>query len=107
MSGKDAFKVGVTHTILERERMVLSATTAAELLKSRAMLPVFLANGIWGMQMNFNHRIAALMKSSFTATVELVSDILVLVQMLQNKYFNPVIKHNGSFVQTEGFCTDA
>ena len=23
-----------------------------------------------------------------------------------NKYFNPVLRHNGSFVRTEGYCTD-
>ena len=23
-----------------------------------------------------------------------------------NKYFDPIIRHNGKFVQTEGFCTD-
>lgn len=34
MSGQAPFKVGVTHTILERDRMALSATTIAEVLKS-------------------------------------------------------------------------
>jgi len=33
MSGKAPFKVGVTHTVLGRERMALSATTVAEVLR--------------------------------------------------------------------------
>ena len=34
MTGRHEFKNGVTHTILERERLTLQATTLAEVLKS-------------------------------------------------------------------------
>ena len=34
MTGRHEFKSGVTHTILERERMSLQATTIAQVLKS-------------------------------------------------------------------------
>src|SRR5258706_11102997 len=34
MTGRHEFKNGVTHTILERERMTLKATTLAQMLKS-------------------------------------------------------------------------
>jgi arylsulfatase A-like enzyme len=43
MSGKHEFKNGVTHTILERERMSLKSTTIAQVLKSAGY-----ATGIFG-----------------------------------------------------------
>ena len=107
MSGKDAFKVGVTHTILERERMALSATTVAELLKAAGY-----ATGIFGKW----HLGDA---DEFQPQNRGFDEVFIhgaggigqrypgtCADAPKNKYFNPVIKHNGSFVQTEGFCTD-
>src|SRR5258705_226064 len=43
LTGRHEFKNGVTHTILERERMTLQATTLAQVLKSAGY-----ATGIFG-----------------------------------------------------------
>ena len=110
MSGRAAFKNGVTHTILERERMALSATTIAEVLKSagyttgifgkwhlgdadayqpdsRGFDEVFI-HGAGGIGQNYPGTIADAPPNR------------------KNKYYDPVIKHNKTFVKTKGYCTD-
>jgi len=107
MSGKAPFKVGITHTILERERMALSATTMAEVLKSAGYTTGIF--GKWhlgdadeyqpqnrGFDEVFIHGGGGI-GQRYPGTC---------ADAPKNKYFDPVIKHNGRFVQTEGFCTD-
>lgn len=107
MSGRAPFKNGVTHTILERERMTLSATTIAELLKeagyttgifgkwhlgdedpyqpqNRGFDEVFI-HGAGGIGQNYPGSQGAVPGTG---------------------YFSPIIKHNGVFEQTKGYCTD-
>jgi len=107
MSGRAPFKNGVTHTILERERMALSAKTIAETLKtadyttgifgkwhlgdadayqpgSRGFDEVFI-HGAGGIGQNYP---------------------VTCADVPKNKYFDPVIRHNGTFVKTKGYCTD-
>jgi len=107
MSGQAPFKVGVTHTILERDRMALSATTIAEVLKSAGY-----TTGIFGKwhlgdedpyqpeQRGFDEVFvhgAGGIGQKFPGTQGDVAG---------NKYFDPTIKHNGTFVKTQGYCTD-
>ncbi|MEN8714340.1 MAG: arylsulfatase [Verrucomicrobiales bacterium] len=107
MSGKNPFEVGVTHTILERERMAPGVTTIAEVLQeagyttgifgkwhlgeadeyqpgSRGFDEVFI-HGAGGIGQNFAGSQGDVPK---------------------NGYFDPTIRHNGKFVKTRGFCTD-
>jgi len=107
MAGKHPFKLGITHTILERERMALDATTIAEVLQeagyttgifgkwhlgdedpyqpeNRGFDEVFI-HGAGGIGQNFEGSQGAVPGTS---------------------YFDPIIKHNGVFEQTEGYCTD-
>jgi arylsulfatase len=107
MTGRHPFKNGITHTVLERERLALEATTLPQILKRAGY-----ANGIFGkwhlgdeaehqpdkrgFDEVFIHGAGGI-GQAFPGTCADVPG---------NKYFDPVIKHNGTFVQTRGFCTD-
>lgn len=107
MSGRHEFKNGVTHTILERERMSLKTTTLAQVLKSAGYTTgVF---GKWhlgdedayqpdrrGFDEVFIHGAGGIGQSYPGSCGDAPG----------NSYFNPAIKHNGSFVKTTGYCTD-
>ncbi|MCM8532632.1 MAG: arylsulfatase [Lentisphaeraceae bacterium] len=111
-SGRHPFKNGVTHTILERERMALSSTTFPQLLQkggyatgifgkwhlgdeqeyqpeSRGFGEVFV-HGAGGVGQKF--------KSSCADYPPNWDD--------KNKYFDIVVKHNKTLKKTKGFCTD-
>jgi len=107
MSGRAPFKNGVTHTILERERMALSSTTIAEVLKTAGYTTGIF--GKWhlgdagayqpdrrGFDEVFIHGGGGI-GQSYPGTC---------ADAPNNGYFDPVIKHNNTFVQTEGYCTD-
>ena len=107
MTGRHEFKSGVSHTINERERMSLRATTIAQVLKTAGY-----ATGIFGKwhlgdadpyQPNrrgfdemFIHGCGGI-GQQYKGTCSDVPG---------NSYFNPVIRHNNTFERTEGYCTD-
>jgi arylsulfatase len=107
MTGRHEFENGVTHTILERERMTLQATTLAQSLSAAGY-----ATGIFGkwhlgdedpyqphkrgFQETFVHGAGGIGQAYDSSCADAP----------KNNYMNPVIRHNGNFVQTSGFCTD-
>jgi arylsulfatase len=107
MTGRHEFKSGVTHTILERERLSLRAVTIAQVLRSAGY-----ATGIFGKwhlgdsasyQPNrrgfdeaFIHGCGGI-GQSYPGTCG---------DAPGNSYVNPVILHNGVFEKTQGYCTD-
>ncbi len=107
MTGRHEFKSGVTHTIMERERLSLKATTIAQVLKSAGY-----TNGIFGKwhlgdaapyQPNrrgfdevFIHGCGGI-GQSYPGTCS---------DAPGNHYFDPAILHNGVFEKTQGYCTD-
>ena len=107
MTGRHEFKNGVTHTIFERERMTLSASTLPELLqKAGYTTGIF---GKWHLGDEAEYRPD---KRGF-------DEVFIhggggvgqtypgsCGDAPGNTYFNPAILHNGTFVKTEGFCTD-
>lgn len=107
MAGKHPFKLGITHTILERERMALDASTIAEVLKETGYTTGIF--GKWhlgdeapyqpenrGFDEVFIHGAGGI-GQNYKGTQGAVPG---------TGYFNPIIKHNGVFEQTEGYCTD-
>ena len=107
MSGRAPFKNGVTHTILERERMALSAKTIAETLKTAGYTTGIF--GKWhlgdddayqpdrrGFDEVFIHGAGGI-GQNYAGTQGAVPG---------TGYFNPIIKHNNTFEQTKGYCTD-
>jgi arylsulfatase A-like enzyme len=109
-SGRHEFRNGVTHTILERERMALSTTTFPQLLQEEGYeTGIF---GKWhlgdedeyqpynrGFSEVFIHGAGGIGQKFQGSCGDFPPN-------RQNKYFDNVILHNDEIVQTEGFCTD-
>lgn len=106
-TGRHEFKNGVTHTILERERLTLKATTLAQVLQTAGyQTGIF---GKWhlgdedpyqpsqrGFDEVFIHGAGGIGQTYPGSCGDAP----------KNSYFGPVIKHNGTFVKTKGYCTD-
>ena len=107
MTGRHEFRNGVTHTILERERLTLQATTVAQVLKSAGYTTGIF--GKWhlgdepdhwpdkrGFDEMFIHGAGGIGQSYPGSCGDAPG----------NTYFNPAILHNGKFEKTNGYCTD-
>lgn len=107
LTGRHEFKNGVTHTISERERLTLNAVTLPEVLQSAGY-----ATGIfgkwhlgdepdrWPSRRGFDEMFihgAGGIGQTFPGSCG---------DAPGNKYFDPAILHNGTFVKTKGYCTD-
>jgi len=107
LTGRYPFRNGVSHTILERERLTLTATTLAQLLKKAGYhTGIF---GKWhlgdedayqpqrrGFDEVFIHGAGGIGQAYNSSCADAPG----------NRYFDPIIRHNGKFKQTSGFCTD-
>ena len=107
MSGRHPMKNGITHTILERERMALSTVSLPQVLaKAGYKSGIF---GKWhlgdeeeyqpgsrGFDEVFIHGAGGIGQAYKCSCADVP----------KNKYFDPVVRHNGKFVKTKGFCTD-
>ena len=107
MTGRHEFFNGVTHTILERERLTLDAVTIAQVLQESGYhTGVF---GKWhlgdedpyqpnrrGFDESFIHGAGGIGQSFPGSCGDAPG----------NSYFNPTILHNGTFEKTQGYCTD-
>jgi arylsulfatase len=107
MTGRHPFKNGVTHTIFERERMALGISTLPEILKRGGYTSGIF--GKWhlgdepdyqpdsrGFDEVFIHGGGGIGQAHAGSCADAPG----------NKYFDPSIKHNGTFVKTLGYCTD-
>ncbi|MEM6472588.1 MAG: arylsulfatase, partial [Planctomycetota bacterium] len=107
MSGRAPFKNGITHTILERDRMALSSVTIAQVLKDAGYTTGIF--GKWhlgdedpyqpdrrGFDEVFIHGAGGIGQNFPGSQGDAPG----------TSYFDPVIKHNGRFEQTSGYCTD-
>ncbi len=107
MSGRHDFKNGVTHTILERERMTLRTTTIAQVLKSAGY-----TTGIFGKWHLGDEPERRPNRRGFDEMF--IHGCGGIGQTYQgtcgdapgNSYFDPVILHNEKFEKTNGYCTD-
>jgi len=107
MTGRHEFKSGVTHTIFERERMSLRATTIAQVLKSAGY-----ATGIFGKWHLGDEAAYRPDRRGFDETF--IHGGGGIGQTYPgscgdapgNRYFDPAILHNGTFEKTRGYCTD-
>ena len=107
LTGRHEFKNGITHTIFERERLTLGATTLAEVLKGAGY-----TTGIFGKwhlgdeapyqpgQRGFDevyiHGGGGIGQSYPGSCGDAPG----------NTYFNPTLLHNGKFEKTQGYCTE-
>jgi len=119
MSGAHPFKSGVTHTIHERERMALDMTTLPEVLQSAGYRTGIF--GKWhlgdedeflpdnrGFDEVFIHGAGGI-GQCFPGSGSDIPRIDIGQEGFDPSlpvYFNPLLYHNGDYVQTKGFCTD-
>ncbi len=107
MTGRHPLKNGITHTILERERMALDATILPQVLKTAGY-----TSGIFGKWHLGDEEAYQPHKRGFDeAFIHGAGGIgqsykCSCADVPGNKYFDPTIRHNGSFVRTKGYCTD-
>ena len=107
MTGRHPMRNGITHTILERERMTLDATILPQVLKTAGYISAIFGKWHLGDEEPYQPH-----KRGFDeAFIHGAGGIGQAYQCScadapDNKYFDPVIRHNGSFVKTHGFCTD-
>jgi len=107
MTGRHPMRNGVTHTIVERERMALDAMTLPQVLKTAGYTTGIF--GKWhlgdeepyqphrrGFDEAFIHGAGGIGQAYNCSCADVPN----------NKYFDPVIRHNGKFVKTHGYCTD-
>ena len=107
MTGRHSMRNGVTHTILERERLTLNAVTLPQTLGHAGYSSAIF--GKWHLgdeepyqphQRGFNHAFihgAGGIGQAYDCSCADVPN---------NSYFDPVVRMNGRFVKTRGFCTD-
>jgi len=107
MSGRHPFEVGVSHTILQRERLALDVVTLPETLKSVGYTTGIFGKWHLGDQPEYLPRrrgfdealihgaggIGQTRWGDFPANEE-------------NTYFDPTLLHNETIVKSKGFCTD-
>ena len=107
MSGRQPFKVGVTHTILQRERMALDVFTLPQALKSAGY-----ATGLFGKWHLGDEEAYLPQNRGFDEVLMHGSGGIGQVNLgdfppnAENMYFDNVLLHNDTIVQTKGFCTD-
>ncbi len=107
MTGRHPMKNGITHTILERERMTLDATILPQVLKTAGY-----TSGIFGKwHLGDEEPYQPHMRGFDEAFIHGAGGIgqaydCSCADAPGNKYMDPVIRHNGNFVKTHGFCTD-
>jgi arylsulfatase len=106
-TGRHEFKNGITHTVLERERMTLAATTLPQVLQSAGY-----ATGIFGKWHLGDEAEYQPNRRGFDKVY--IHGGGGIGQIFPgscgdapgNTYFNPTLLHNGKFEKTSGYCTD-
>jgi arylsulfatase len=107
MTGRHDMRNGVTHTILERERMTLDAVTLPQVLKGAGYTTGIFGKWHLGDEEEYQpHR-----RGFDEAFIHGAGGIgqaydCSCADAPGNTYFDPVIRRNGAFVKTHGFCTD-
>ncbi|MEZ6095145.1 MAG: arylsulfatase [Pirellulaceae bacterium] len=107
MTGRHPMRNGITHTIVERERMTLDAVTLPQVLKDVGYQTAMV--GKWhlgdedlyqpnqrGFDYTFIHGAGGIGQAYDCSCADAPG----------NRYFDPVVRENGTFVKTKGFCTD-
>ena len=107
MSGRHEFKNGVTHTILERERMSLKTFTLAQMLKSAGYTTGIFGKWHLGDEETYRPENRGFDEAyihggggigqTFPGSCGDAPD---------NTNIDPALYHNGKFEKTKGYCTD-
>ncbi|TWT55344.1 arylsulfatase [Allorhodopirellula solitaria] len=107
MSGRPPFQVGVTHTIRQRERMALEVHTLPQMLQSADY-----ATGLFGKWHLGDDEAYLPQNRGFDEVLMHGAGGIGQVRLgdfppnAENVYFDNVLLHNDTIVQTKGYCTD-
>jgi len=107
MSGNHEFRAGVTHTILERERMALDIYTLPQALQSAGY-----KTGLFGKWHLGDGEEYLPQNRGFDEVLMHGAGGIGQVRLgdfppnKENLYFDNVLLHNNMIVKTKGFCTD-
>ena len=107
MTGRHEFKNGVTHTILERERLTLSATTIAQVLQTSGYKTGIFGKWHLGDEADYQPNRRGF-DEVFIHGGGGIGQIFPgsCGDAPGNKYFDPTLLHNGNFEKTKGYCAD-
>ena len=107
MTGRHEFKNGVTHTILERERLTLNATTIAQVLQANGYTTGIFGKWHLGDEAEYQPNRRGF-DEVFIHGGGGVGQIFAgsCGDAPGNKYFDPTLLHNGTFEKTKGYCAD-
>lgn len=107
MSGQAPFRVGVTHTIYQRELMALDTFTVAQALKSAGYATALFGKWHLGDEVPYLPQSRGfdevLMHGAGGIGQRAYGDF---PPNSKNTYFDSVLLHNDTVVKTKGFCTD-
>ncbi|MBK1879898.1 arylsulfatase [Pelagicoccus mobilis] len=107
MSGRRPFEVGITHTILQRERMALDVVTFPQALQNSGYRTGLFGKWHLGDEDEYLPQNRGfdevLMHGAGGIGQELYGDFFA---NSENPYFDNVLLHNDTVVKTQGFCTD-
>lgn len=110
MTGRHEFQNGVTHTILERERMTLKADTLPQALRDAGYETGIFGKWHLGDEMAYQPHNRGFSEAFIHGAGGIGQAYPCSCgdapPNQQNRYFDNVIRHNGQFKQTKGFCTD-
>ena len=107
MSGRQPFKVGVTHTILQRERMALDVFTLPQAMKTAGY-----ATGIFGKWHLGDEDDRLPGNRGFDEALTHGAGGIGQVRFGdfppngENPYYDTVLLHNDTIVKSKGYCTD-
>ena len=102
MTGNYPFRNGTTHTGGARARMTLNAKTLPQFLKNAGY-----TTGIFGKwHLGYEDAYQPQSRGFDEVFIHGYGGIGQKMDVPDNKYLDPIIRHNGSFVKTQGFCTD-
>ncbi len=100
-------KNGITHTIYERERMASDAVTLPQVLGKAGYHSGIFGKWHLGDEAEYQPEKRGF-EEVFIHGGGGIGQVFPgsCADVLGNTYFDPVIRHNGKFVKTKGFCTD-
>ncbi len=106
-TGRHEFKNGVTHTIFERERLTLQATTLAQVLQQAGYKTGIFGKWHLGDEPEYQPNRRGF-DEVFIHGGGGIGQIYPgsCGDAPGNMYFDPAIRHNGTFEKTKGYCTD-
>ena len=107
LTGRHEFRNGVTHTILERERLDPKAVTVAQVLKSAGYTTGLFGKWHLGDEEAFRPRARGFDEQFIHGGGGIGQSYPGSCgDAPGNRYFDPVILHNDRLVKTQGYCTD-